>query len=112
MRTHTLVFSLAARLRRLMWRPDTGWNRSMAAGLDAHNGILASEDLVSLHNRSRQAAVALYRKLAIGGYQKEFDDELEVAALVSFAIRNTRDFVLSPSQCLHARASSWNSIRL
>ena len=83
----------------------------MAAGLDAHNGILDSEDLVTLHNRSRQAAVALYRKLAIGGYQKEFDDELEVAALVSFAIRNTRDFVLSPSRRLHARASSWNPVR-
>jgi hypothetical protein len=50
----------------------------MAEGLSAKGGILDADELMSLHHRTRLAATALYRRQAIGGYQKEFDEELEV----------------------------------
>ena len=51
----------------------------MVEGVESKGGVLDSDELTTLHLHARQAAVAVYRKLAIGGYQKEFDDELEVA---------------------------------
>jgi len=46
--------------------------------METAGGILETDDLTALFTKARTDAVALYRKLAIGGYQQEYDDELEV----------------------------------
>jgi len=52
--------------------------RSTKMRMETAGGILETDDLTALFSKARTDAVALYRKLAIGGYQQEYDDELEV----------------------------------
>lgn len=55
------------------------WARcSTKMRMEAAGGILEADELTALYTKARTDAVALYRKLAIGGYQQEYDDELEV----------------------------------
>ena len=54
-----------------------GPSRRLEAGVTAKGGIVDADELTTLHNQARQNALSVYRQLAIGGYQKEFDEELE-----------------------------------